>query len=48
MPQRLEEFTEEEIEEAMKDAYVALPIQTYACLTEAVNKVLEHRLGPVE
>ena len=45
---RPEEFTEEEVEKAMADSYVALPIKTYACLTEALNKCLEHRLGPVE
>lgn len=45
---RPEEFTEEEVEAAMKDSYVVLPITSYACLAEAVNKVLEFRLGPVE
>lgn len=45
---RPEEFSEEEVEEAMADSYVSLPITDNAALAAAVNKVLEHRYGPAE
>lgn len=42
------DFSEEEVEAAMVDSYVALPIKTHACLAEAVNKVIEARYGPAD
>jgi hypothetical protein len=42
------DFTEEEIEEAMADCYVCLPITDNAALAAAVNKALESRYGPAE
>jgi hypothetical protein len=42
------DFSEEEIEAAMADSYVSLPIADYASLAAAVNKVIESRYGPVE
>jgi len=45
---RPDDFTEEEIEAAMVDSYVALPIADYAALAAAVNKVLEARYGPAD
>lgn len=43
---RPEDVTEEEVEAAMADCYVCLPIVDNAALAAAVNKVLEHRFGP--
>jgi hypothetical protein len=39
------DVTEEEVESAMADSYVSLPITDYASLAAAVNKVLESRYG---
>jgi CheY-like chemotaxis protein len=39
------DFSEEEIEAAMADSYVSLPITDHASLAAAVNKALEHRYG---
>lgn len=39
------DVTEEEVQEAMADSYVTLPIADLASLAAAVNKVLEHRFG---
>lgn len=43
---RPEDFTEEEIEAAMTDCIVCLPIADNAALAAAVNKALDHRYGP--
>jgi hypothetical protein len=42
------DFSEEEIEAAMADSYVTLPIANNAALAAAVNKALEHRYGPAD
>jgi hypothetical protein len=46
--ERPEDFTEEEIEAAMIDSVVCLPITDNAALAAAVNKVLESRYGTAE
>lgn len=45
---RPDDFTEEEVQAAMADAYIALPIADYAALAAAANKALEHRYGPAD
>jgi hypothetical protein len=45
---RPHDFTEDEVEQAMADSYVSLPIADYASLAAAVNKALEQRYGPEE
>lgn len=45
---RPDDFTEDEIEQAMADSYVSMPIADYASLAAAVNKALEQRYGPAE
>lgn len=45
---RPEDFTEEEVEAAMTDAYVSLPITDFAALAAAVNKAMEARYGPAD
>lgn len=45
---RPEDFTEEEVEAAMADCIVCLPIADNAALAAAVNKAIEHRFGPAD
>lgn len=42
------DFAEEEIEAAMADSYVSLPITDNASLAAAVNKCIEARYGPAD
>ena len=42
------DFSSEEVEAAMADSYVSLPITDMASLAAAVNKVIEHRYGTAD
>lgn len=43
--ENLRQTTEADVAEALKDAYVSLPITDTAALLEAFNRILDVRLG---
>lgn len=44
----LRQTTEDDVAEALKDAYVSLPIETTAQLLEAFQRILDVKLGEPE
>lgn len=43
--EHLRQTTEDDVAEALKSAYVQLPIEDTAALLEAFNLIIDHKLG---